>query len=176
MSCRNQCIVLQTPLVDGSPCGMSSGFSPLDVAGTVLTPGTGYGGYCYNQTCAAGPWQDRFAALYTQNLQISIPVTIVVGLLVSSSAPVAPVGTCADAFRRSSLSWWLSFGAFSADAAAWAAGGRTRTKTPRVRIAVHPAEGAITLLCLLPRPRPCGRASTARACRPLRPRRPIRAL
>jgi len=60
---RNQCVVLQTPLVDGSPCG--------------------YGGHCYNASCQAGPWQDRFEEMYTQNLQISIPVTIVVGIIVS---------------------------------------------------------------------------------------------
>jgi len=60
---RNQCVVLQTPLVDGSPCG--------------------YGGHCYNSSCQAGPWQDRFEEMYTQNLQISIPVTIVVGIIVS---------------------------------------------------------------------------------------------
>lgn len=50
---------------------------------TALTQSLGYGGHCYNQTCQAGPWQDQFSAMYTQNLQISIPVTIVVGLLVS---------------------------------------------------------------------------------------------
>ncbi|XAO27343.1 hypothetical protein I312_106190 [Cryptococcus bacillisporus CA1280] len=58
----NSCVVLQTPLVDGSPCG--------------------YGGHCYNQTCESGSWQDTAAAWYKQNLQISIPVTIVVGLIV----------------------------------------------------------------------------------------------
>ncbi|OCF31943.1 zinc metalloprotease [Kwoniella heveanensis BCC8398] len=58
----NQCVVLQTPLVDGSPCG--------------------YGGHCYNSTCKAGSWQATAAAWYRSNLQISIPVTIVVGLLV----------------------------------------------------------------------------------------------
>jgi len=63
LTCRNQCVVLQTPLVDGSPCG--------------------YGGHCYNASCQAGPWQDRFEEMYTQNLQISIPVTIVVGIIVS---------------------------------------------------------------------------------------------
>lgn len=62
---RNQCVILQTPLVDGSPCG--------------------YGGHCYNSTCQAGSWQNRFAAMYRQNLQISIPVTIVVGIIVSPS-------------------------------------------------------------------------------------------
>ena len=59
----NQCIVLQTALIDGSPCG--------------------YGGHCYNQTCQSGSWEDTFDAMYTQNLQISIPVTVVVGILVS---------------------------------------------------------------------------------------------
>ncbi|WWC88993.1 uncharacterized protein L201_003910 [Kwoniella dendrophila CBS 6074] len=67
VSCRdpnvtNQCVVLQTSLVDGSPCG--------------------YGGHCYNQTCKSGSWQDTAGAWYTQNLQISIPVTIVAGLIV----------------------------------------------------------------------------------------------
>ena len=66
VSCRdprssNQCVVLQTPLVDGSPCG--------------------YGGHCYNQTCEAGPWQDTAASWYKSNLQISVPVTVVAGLL-----------------------------------------------------------------------------------------------
>ncbi|GFZ46899.1 Disintegrin and metalloproteinase domain-containing protein B [Saitozyma sp. JCM 24511] len=60
----NQCVVLQTPLVDGSPCG--------------------YGGHCYNQTCQAGSWEATFDSWYTSNLQISIPVTIVVGLIVST--------------------------------------------------------------------------------------------
>ncbi|WVQ80129.1 hypothetical protein IAT38_002230 [Cryptococcus sp. DSM 104549] len=58
----NQCVVLQTPLVDGSPCG--------------------YGGHCYNSTCEASSWQATAAAWYKQNLQISIPVTIIVGLIV----------------------------------------------------------------------------------------------
>ncbi|UOH83270.1 hypothetical protein LQV05_005990 [Cryptococcus neoformans] len=58
----SSCVVLQTPLVDGSPCG--------------------YGGHCYNQTCESGSWQATAAAWYRQNLQISIPVTIIVGLIV----------------------------------------------------------------------------------------------
>lgn len=49
-------------------------------------PVAGYGGHCYNQTCQAGSWQEQFNAMYTQNLQISIPVTIVVSLLVSPLA------------------------------------------------------------------------------------------
>ncbi|RXK34760.1 hypothetical protein M231_07981 [Tremella mesenterica] len=59
---RNQCVVLQTSLIDGSPCG--------------------YGGHCYNQTCRSGSWENTLDAMYTQNLQISIPVTIVGGLLI----------------------------------------------------------------------------------------------
>ncbi|ORY26309.1 Metallo-peptidase family M12-domain-containing protein [Naematelia encephala] len=67
VSCRdpttaNQCVVLQTPLIDGSPCG--------------------YGGHCYNETCQSGSWQSTAAAWYRQNLQISIPVTVVVGIIV----------------------------------------------------------------------------------------------
>jgi hypothetical protein len=67
VSCRdprisNQCVVLQTPLVDGSPCG--------------------YGGHCYNQTCEQGSWQSTAASWYRQNLNIAIPVTVVVGLIV----------------------------------------------------------------------------------------------
>ncbi|TYJ53027.1 hypothetical protein B9479_006357 [Cryptococcus floricola] len=57
----NQCVVLQTPLIDGSSCG--------------------YAGHCYNSTCEKGSWQDTAAAWYKQNLQISIPVTIVAALL-----------------------------------------------------------------------------------------------
>ncbi|KAL1411363.1 hypothetical protein Q8F55_002318 [Vanrija albida] len=58
----NQCTILQTPLLDGSPCG--------------------YGGHCYNGTCNAGPWNKVFESLYTQNLQYSIPITVVVGLII----------------------------------------------------------------------------------------------
>lgn len=43
---------------------------------------SGYGGHCYNQTCESGSWQATAAAWYRQNLQISIPVTIIVGLIV----------------------------------------------------------------------------------------------
>jgi len=58
----NQCVVLQTQLVDGSPCG--------------------YGGTCLSGSCQSGSAWDTFTALYTQNLQISIPVTVVAGLFV----------------------------------------------------------------------------------------------
>ncbi|CAE6500894.1 unnamed protein product [Rhizoctonia solani] len=58
----NQCIVLQANLVDGSPCG--------------------YGGTCSNGSCQAGSALDTAKAWYTSNLQISIPVTVVVGIIV----------------------------------------------------------------------------------------------
>jgi len=54
--------VLQTQLVDGSPCG--------------------YGGTCSSGGCRSGSAWDTFTAWYTQNLQISIPVTVVAGLFV----------------------------------------------------------------------------------------------
>jgi len=58
----NQCVVLQTPLVDGSPCG--------------------YAGTCISGSCKAGSWWNTFTAWYRQNLQISVPVTVVVGIIV----------------------------------------------------------------------------------------------
>ncbi|KAK4690008.1 hypothetical protein P7C73_g122, partial [Tremellales sp. Uapishka_1] len=61
-STANQCLVLQTPLIDGSPCG--------------------YGGHCYNQTCKAGSTDAIIGAWYTSNLQIAIPVTVIAGLIV----------------------------------------------------------------------------------------------
>jgi len=54
----NSCIVLQSELVDGSPCG--------------------YGGSCSQGNCQAGPLLDTIKSWYVQNLQISIPVTVVV--------------------------------------------------------------------------------------------------
>ncbi|KAB5593007.1 Reprolysin family zinc metalloprotease [Ceratobasidium theobromae] len=60
----NQCILLQTNLVDGSPCG--------------------YGGTCSNGNCQSGSALDTAKAWYTSNLQISIPVTVVVGIIVLS--------------------------------------------------------------------------------------------
>lgn len=65
----NQCTILQTVLIDGSPCG--------------------YGGHCYNGTCNPGSWQDRFKAMYTQNLQIAIPVTIAAAIIVSTPPPLS---------------------------------------------------------------------------------------
>lgn len=58
----NQCIVLQTQLVDGSPCG--------------------YGGTCLSGSCHNGSIWEIFKAWYTENLQISVPVTVVAGLFV----------------------------------------------------------------------------------------------
>jgi hypothetical protein len=56
--------VLQSPLIDGSPCG--------------------YGGHCYNQTCQTGNTGDTIESWIDQNLQIAIPVIIVGSLLVST--------------------------------------------------------------------------------------------
>ncbi|TFK91513.1 hypothetical protein K466DRAFT_541493 [Polyporus arcularius HHB13444] len=61
-SASNQCVVLQSTLVDGSPCG--------------------YGGTCYSGSCKPGSWQEVFKSWYVHNLQISIPVTVVVGVIV----------------------------------------------------------------------------------------------
>ncbi|ETW87646.1 Metallo peptidase M12B [Heterobasidion irregulare TC 32-1] len=57
----NQCIVLGSSLIDGSPCG--------------------YGGNCQNGTCEAGSLLDTAKAWYVSNLQISIPVTVIVGII-----------------------------------------------------------------------------------------------
>ncbi|KAI0668683.1 Metallo-peptidase family M12B Reprolysin-like-domain-containing protein [Trametes maxima] len=56
-----RCVILQSPLIDGSPCG--------------------YGGMCYSGTCKAGNWWTTFKAWYVQNLQISVPVTVAVGII-----------------------------------------------------------------------------------------------
>ncbi|KAG8688672.1 hypothetical protein FRC11_004982 [Ceratobasidium sp. 423] len=58
----HDCIVLNANLVDGSPCG--------------------YGGTCNAGNCQAGSALDTAKAWYTSNLQISIPVTVVVGIIV----------------------------------------------------------------------------------------------
>ncbi|KAI0358793.1 hypothetical protein OH77DRAFT_1447894 [Trametes cingulata] len=57
-----RCVVLQSPLVDGSPCG--------------------YGGMCFSGTCKPGSWWDTFKSWYVHNLQISIPVTVAAGVIV----------------------------------------------------------------------------------------------
>ncbi|KAI0656792.1 Metallo-peptidase family M12B Reprolysin-like-domain-containing protein [Cubamyces menziesii] len=56
-----RCVVLQSTLIDGSPCG--------------------YGGMCYSGHCQPGSWWDTFKAWYVHNLQISIPVTIAAGVI-----------------------------------------------------------------------------------------------
>ncbi|EKM60498.1 uncharacterized protein PHACADRAFT_179757 [Phanerochaete carnosa HHB-10118-sp] len=61
-STSNQCVVLQSQLIDGSPCG--------------------YGGTCTQGTCKAGSALDTAKAWYRDNLQIAIPVTVVGGLLI----------------------------------------------------------------------------------------------
>ncbi|KAF8168348.1 zinc metalloprotease [Crassisporium funariophilum] len=55
------CIRLTSLLIDGSPCG--------------------FGGTCLTGKCQAAGFLDTAKAWYTQNLQISIPVTVVAGLV-----------------------------------------------------------------------------------------------
>ncbi|EJD04481.1 uncharacterized protein FOMMEDRAFT_155615 [Fomitiporia mediterranea MF3/22] len=58
----SQCIQLQSQVIDGSPCG--------------------YGGTCQSGACQAGSALDTVKAWYVQNLQISIPVTVVAAIVV----------------------------------------------------------------------------------------------
>ncbi|KAG8989704.1 hypothetical protein FRB94_011321 [Tulasnella sp. JGI-2019a] len=58
----NSCTVLQSPLINGSPCG--------------------YGGTCQNSVCKAGSFSALVKSWYKQNLQIAIPVTIAAALVV----------------------------------------------------------------------------------------------
>lgn len=58
----NQCVLLSSLLIDGSPCG--------------------YGGTCQSGSCKSGSAIDTAKAWYKQNLQIAIPVTIVAALIV----------------------------------------------------------------------------------------------
>ncbi|SNX84445.1 related to ADAM protease ADM-B [Melanopsichium pennsylvanicum] len=75
---RNQCLILQQPFIDGTSCG--------------------YGGRCESGECKSGSWQTTFRNLYTDNLRISIPVTIVVGIIVL--ALLACLLRCCFARRR----------------------------------------------------------------------------
>ncbi|KAF9004158.1 hypothetical protein BDZ89DRAFT_1080658 [Hymenopellis radicata] len=61
-SSSSSCIQLNALLIDGSPCG--------------------YGGTCQSGSCKSGSALDTALSWYRQNLQIAIPVTIVVGLIV----------------------------------------------------------------------------------------------
>lgn len=61
-SSSNACVQLQADLVDGSSCG--------------------FGGTCKAGVCEAGNLIDTAKAWYLQNLQIAIPVTVVVGIIV----------------------------------------------------------------------------------------------
>ncbi|KAI5114882.1 hypothetical protein M0805_001287, partial [Coniferiporia weirii] len=56
------CIQLQSQLIDGSSCG--------------------YGGTCESGACKAGSLLDTTKAWYTQNLQIAVPVTVVVAIII----------------------------------------------------------------------------------------------
>lgn len=57
----NQCVLLNSLLIDGSPCG--------------------YGGTCISGRCREGGALDTAKAWYTSNLQIAIPVTVIGGLI-----------------------------------------------------------------------------------------------
>lgn len=57
------CIILDGQnFVDGTPCG--------------------YGGTCKSGSCQSGDWQDTVKSWYTNNLRISIPVTVVGGIII----------------------------------------------------------------------------------------------
>lgn len=56
------CTVFQTNFIDGTACG--------------------YGGFCENGECKSGDWQETFKSWYRNNLNIAIPVTIVIALIV----------------------------------------------------------------------------------------------
>lgn len=58
----NSCAILQQNFIDGTECG--------------------YGGFCQGGDCKSGSWQDTFNSWYRNNLRISIPVTIVIGILI----------------------------------------------------------------------------------------------
>jgi len=59
---NQQCIILQAQLIDGSPCG--------------------YGGQCHAGQCKSGSILDTFKAWYRQNLNIAIPATIGVAIVI----------------------------------------------------------------------------------------------
>lgn len=58
----NSCIVLQQNFIDGTECG--------------------YGGHCQGGQCQSGGWQSTFSSWYRNNLQIAVPVTIVIAVIV----------------------------------------------------------------------------------------------
>ncbi|KAE8244578.1 hypothetical protein A4X13_0g6473 [Tilletia indica] len=67
IACRDpdnfsSCLVLQQTFIDGTPCR--------------------WGGRCENGECQRGSWQEIFQGWFRDNLRISIPVTIVVGVLI----------------------------------------------------------------------------------------------
>lgn len=74
----NQCVLLDSLLIDGSPCG--------------------YGGTCLNGTCQSGSVFDTAKAWYVQNLQISIPITVAAVLL--ALAVLWGIITCCCCSRR----------------------------------------------------------------------------
>ncbi|KAG7093935.1 hypothetical protein E1B28_007569 [Marasmius oreades] len=71
----NSCVRLSSLMIDGSPCGLA--------------------GTCQNGQCKSGNWLDAAKQWYRENLQISIPVTIAVALLI-----LALFYYCFNAFSR----------------------------------------------------------------------------
>ncbi|KAI9337786.1 Metallo-peptidase family M12-domain-containing protein [Obelidium mucronatum] len=58
---NGQCYILAGSMIDGTPCG--------------------YAGNCNKGTCEESSWFGKFVDLFLQNLQISVPIAVGVGLL-----------------------------------------------------------------------------------------------
>ncbi|KAK9895969.1 hypothetical protein P389DRAFT_210806 [Cystobasidium minutum MCA 4210] len=77
------------PNVGDSSCEVTcqspnSALSCIILQGQYFTEGTecGYGGHCRDGKCQSGSWQDTVASWYRDNLRISLPVTIIGGIIV----------------------------------------------------------------------------------------------
>lgn len=80
-SSSSTCTLFQTNFIDGTPCG--------------------YGGYCQNGKCESSGWQNAFQGWYRNNLNIAIPVTIVIAIIVLLIlAAIARRCCCTGARRR----------------------------------------------------------------------------
>ncbi|PVG00697.1 hypothetical protein CPB86DRAFT_754147 [Serendipita vermifera] len=111
----SQCIVLNSQLVDGSPCG--------------------YGGTCISGNCRAGTFLQTAIAWYTQNLQISIPVSVVVAIVV-----VLILWSIFAALRRSCTRKKDRSGIISTQIPPNAPAQRLPSWTPGMRTAEQPVE------------------------------------
>ncbi|GAA6010631.1 hypothetical protein JCM10207_007774 [Rhodosporidiobolus poonsookiae] len=76
----NSCVILDQSFRDGTSCG--------------------YGGRCRDGSCQSGSALDTAKSWYTQNLRISIPVTIVVGIIVLLLLWALLRCLCCGGFRR----------------------------------------------------------------------------